>query len=74
MRNRILGLTAALLLIASLAACGSGGGKGSTPPSMASGGAPVGEQSSRPAVRERAAREKPRDEAHDMPLYGKIEL
>ena len=32
------------------------------------------EQSSRPAVRERAAREKPRDEAHDLPLYGKIEL
>ncbi len=32
------------------------------------------EQSTRPAVRERAAREKPRDEAHDMPLYGKIEL
>lgn len=32
------------------------------------------EQSSRSVVRERAAREKPRDEAHDLPLYGKIEL
>lgn len=59
MRNRILGLTAALLLIASLAACGSGGGKGSIPPSMASGGAPVGEQSSRPAPEEAPSGEPP---------------
>lgn len=59
MRNRILGLMTALLLIASLAACGSGGGKGSIPPSMASGGAPVGEQSSRPAPEEAPSGESP---------------